>query len=154
MLRLEENIRTEGAIKTVQRIKEKYHELANNDVLIFHDKQLTHVTVSQFVVRLLLPKYSEGMDSILDKSNCRQALWEKVNSSVLSKRASSNGKRTKRVLGGEQFGRDQRSLRVPEERDEGPERHVLQHRREAPRLPRSLAETEQRPRKVSADISS
>lgn len=85
LLTLRDALEKNGVIATVRHIKESYGEMAEAEVIIYCDAQITHMTISQLVSKILLAKSTQDLQMKLSPENCRQALWEKVNSSILSR---------------------------------------------------------------------
>jgi hypothetical protein len=84
LLNFPQAIQEQGVIKLVTKIKEHYGELAQAEVMLCKDGKTLHLTVGQLVSRLLLAKSPDECKAMFETEACLWALWEKVNTSILS----------------------------------------------------------------------
>lgn len=108
LLGFHEALKTQGIIPVVKFIKDNFNQLSQEEVLLHKDSQIIHLSVSQLVSKLILTKDINELLSLFNPESCRIALWEKVNSSILSK--AKLYLRTKRLFSSQLLGCDQRTL--------------------------------------------
>ena len=87
MITFEERIEKEGVASVLKDIKEKYSHLSSSEIILNENNQITHISLSQLLPKLLLSSKKKSFsDNTLSTMNCKISLWEKINSSILSKR--------------------------------------------------------------------
>jgi hypothetical protein len=78
------DIKDKGLVPVLKHIKEKYSDISGEEVILYKEGQIEHLTVSQFVSKLVLCKSIDDLAPMLDRKSALFAFWEKVNSSILS----------------------------------------------------------------------
>lgn len=79
------DLEEKGLVAVLKDIKDKYSSLASEEIILYKEGQIEHVTVSQLVSRLLLCKSIQDLEPVLNRKSALYAFWEKVNMSILSK---------------------------------------------------------------------
>lgn len=84
LLDLKARIDSEGLLTVLKDIKEKYSGYVVTDLLLYQENKILHLTLPNLVSKIVMCRTPEQLGTLLNPDDCRQALWEKLNSSILS----------------------------------------------------------------------
>lgn len=79
------DLEEKGLAAVLKSMKDKYADLASEEIILYKEGQIEHITVSQLVSRLILCKSVSDLVPVLNRKSAILAFWEKVNMSILSK---------------------------------------------------------------------
>lgn len=115
LMTLAERVEQEGAASVIRSIKEKYSEFAATEIILCEDSKLVKISLAQLIPKIIMCRNKDYLRKTFDPDSCKCALWEKVNSSILS---STSSRRAERVSRRQQPRRHQRTLRLPQDSHE------------------------------------
>ena len=81
---LADRLEAEGTAAVIRSIKEKYSEFAATEIILHEDSQLIKVSLAQLIPKIIMSRNKANLRKTFDPVGCKYALWEKVNSSILS----------------------------------------------------------------------
>lgn len=85
LLEFPKYIKEHGVIPLIKKIKDKYGELSEEGLIMQKEGKIVHMSISQLVSKLILMRKDDDFLKLFEEKNCLYALWEKVNTSILSK---------------------------------------------------------------------
>ena len=84
LLDLKARIDSEGLVAVLKSIKDKYSDQVVSDLLLYQENKILHLTLPTLVSKIVMCRNPEQLAQLLNPESCRLALWEKLNSSILS----------------------------------------------------------------------